>query len=112
MANAALSKKAEDVVILHIGKLSSFTDYFVIASGSSERQVRAIATAIEETLKEKGTRPIGMEGAVGSQWVLVDYGNVVAHVFHESARMFYDLEGLWAKAARVRLEEARAAAGE
>jgi len=104
-----LEKKAEEVVILYIGEKSSFADYFVIASGQSERQVRAIAASVEDSLKKQGVRPIGHEGEGLSQWMLVDYGGVIAHVFHAGARLFYDLEGLWHDVPREAVVEERAA---
>ena len=104
-----LEKKAEDVIILNIGEKSSFADYFVIGSAQSERQVRAIARSVEEALKKQGERPIGFEGDGLAQWVLVDYGNVIAHIFHESARFYYNLEELWAGVPRESLEERPAA---
>ncbi|MBN2359561.1 MAG: ribosome silencing factor [Deltaproteobacteria bacterium] len=108
VAGAVMEKKGDDVVILNIGTKTSFADYFVIASAGSERQVKAIAGHIEESLKkEHGLRPLGLEGSAGSSWVLVDYGSVVAHIFHASARHYYDLDGLWFDAPRVAMGEAQ-----
>lgn len=98
IAKLALEKMAEKVVILNIAKLSSIADYLLICSAQSERQVHAIAAAVEDGLKKKGVRPIGTEGAREGRWALVDYGDVIAHVFFEPVREFYDLEGLWAEA--------------
>ncbi|MBI5969951.1 MAG: ribosome silencing factor [Deltaproteobacteria bacterium] len=98
IAKLALDKKAEKVVILNIAKLSSIADYLLICSAQSERQVHAVAVAIEDGLKKKGVRPMGTEGAREGRWALVDYGDVIAHVFFEPVREFYDLEGLWAEA--------------
>lgn len=103
-AAAALDKKAEDVVILDVRELAGYTDYFVVASGTSDRQVSAIADSIEEKMKKAGHRPIGMEGYSKGHWVLIDFGDVVAHVFYDEARAFYDIEGLWADARRMPLE--------
>lgn len=103
-AAAALDKKAEDVVILDVRELAGYTDYFVVASGTSDRQVSAIADSIEEQMKKAGHRPIGIEGYTRGHWVLMDFGDVVAHVFYDEARAFYDIEGLWADAARMPLE--------
>jgi ribosome-associated protein len=100
-ANAALDKKAEDVVILDVRGLSSYADYFVVATGTSDRQVSAIADSVEGLLRKAGHRPIGVEGYSLGHWVLLDFGDVVAHVFYEEARQFYDIEGLWADARRV-----------
>lgn len=103
-AQACLDKKAENVVILDVRGLTSYADYFVVASGSSDRQVTAIADNVEETMKKAGNRPIGMEGYTRGHWVLIDFGDVVAHVFYEEARGFYDIEGLWADAVRIPVE--------
>ncbi|MFH1811492.1 MAG: ribosome silencing factor [Pseudomonadota bacterium] len=110
VANAILEKKGEDVVILHIGERSSIADYFVIATAHSERQLRALAASIEDALRPHGERPLGSEGLTGSQWALVDFGSVVAHLFHDEARFIYDLEGLWQGAKHVLVEDVRAAA--
>lgn len=104
VAQAALSKKGEQVVILNIGEQSSVADYFVIASASSERQVNALADTIAEQLKALGERPISIEGQ-GSPWVLVDFGDVIAHIFHDEARFYYDLDGLWHSAKRILVED-------
>ena len=103
IAAAALEKKAEDVVVLDLHKLQAFTDYFVIATGTSDRQVQAIARAIEETLHLKKEKPIGIEGLQAGRWVLIDYGDVVAHVFYTEDREYYQLERLWADAPRLKL---------
>lgn len=105
IARIALSKKATDVVIIDIKKLSSVSDYIVIASAESERQVEAIARAIEEALREKGERPLGSEGARAGRWALIDYGNVVAHIFIEPLRRHYDLDGLWADATKTEVKD-------
>lgn len=106
-ARAALDHKAIDLVILEVKKLSSFTDYFVICSGNSDRQVQAIAGHIEEKLKEGDVRPLSVEGKREGRWVLLDYGDVVVHVFYQPVRDFYDLERLWADAPRIELPAAR-----
>ncbi len=100
-ARAALDHKAIDLVILSIQNLSSFADYFVICSGNSDRQVQAIASHIEEKLAKEGLYPLGIEGKREGRWVLLDYGEVVVHVFYQPVREFYDLERLWADAPRV-----------
>ncbi|MBI1909345.1 MAG: ribosome silencing factor [Deltaproteobacteria bacterium] len=102
MAQAAYDKKAEQITVLDLRELTSFTDFFVIASGSSDRQVQAIANNIEETLKKKKIQLIGSEGYTHGHWVLLDYGDVVAHIFYEEERSFYDLERLWSDAKRVK----------
>jgi len=94
----ALSKKGFDVKILKVKKISSVCDYFVICSGSVDVHVKAIADAVEEGLKEKGIYPSHREGMKGATWVLLDYFDVVVHVFNEEARQFYTLEKLWGDA--------------
>jgi len=99
--NAALEKKAQDPVLLELKGTTSFTDYFLLCSGKSDRQVQAIAQGIEEALKKKGIRPLGQEGMTGGRWILMDYEDVVVHIFLEPMRKFYDLEGLWIDAPRI-----------
>lgn len=103
---AARSKKAEDIVLLKIGPANSFTDYFLICTGTNPRQVQAIADSIETTLKAEGVRAIGVEGYRSAEWILLDYGDFVVHVFSLQARQFYALERLWKTAARVPLPAA------
>jgi len=98
---AAIEKKAQDPVLLELKEISSITDYFLLCTGKSDRQVQAIAQAIEETLKKKGVRPIGQEGTAQGKWILMDYADVVVHIFIEPFRKLYDLEGLWMDAPRV-----------
>jgi len=98
---AVLGKKALDVVILNVSGLTSLADTFIICSGRSNRQVTAIAEYIRTTLKKEGLTPLSIEGLKEGHWVLMDYGNVVIHVFYDSVRRFYDLEGLWADAPRI-----------
>jgi ribosome-associated protein len=98
---AALEKKAFDLVLLDLNNISSFTEYFLICSGRSDRQVQAIARSIDENLKKKGIYSLGVEGFEKGKWILMDYGDVVVHVFLEPVRKFYDLEGLWLDAPRV-----------
>jgi len=97
--HAALDRKAQDLRVLNLGPVSDFTDYFVICSGTSERQVQAIAEGIQESLSAAGARPLHVEGQRGGNWVLLDYGDLVAHVFQPEPREFYGLEKLWADAA-------------
>jgi ribosome-associated protein len=108
---AAIEKKATDLVLLEMKTTTSFTDYFVICSGKSDRQVQAIAQGIEETLEKEGIRPLGEEGKAEGKWVLIDYEDVVVHVFLEPIRRFYDLEGLWIDAPRINFEEGEDIAG-
>ena len=102
---AALDHKAYDLVVLEMGPASSIADYFVICSGRSDTQVTAIAEAIEESLRRRGERPLSVEGVSHGQWVLMDYGDVVVHIFYVPVRGFYDLERLWVRAPRVELPE-------
>jgi ribosome-associated protein len=95
---AALDKKAGDLLVLSLSEISSFADYFVICSAGSERQAQAIADAIEERLRVRGRRPASIEGFAASRWILLDYGEVLFHVFLEEARRFYGLERLWGDA--------------
>jgi len=98
---AATEKKALDPILLELKEIASFTDYFVLLSGKSDRQVQAIAKAIEEALQKKGVRPLGQEGTLGGKWILMDYEDVVVHIFLEPVRKFYNLEGLWIDAPRI-----------
>jgi ribosome-associated protein len=99
---AASDKKAEDIVALDVSELLVVTEYFVIATGRTNIQVRAIADWIEEVLRDKGgEKPIGREGAGEDKWVLLDYGDVVVHVFQPAERDFYRLEKLWSDAPRL-----------
>lgn len=100
-ARAALDKKAENLKILDLSGISGFTDYFVICSGMSDRQVSTIAESVVEELKKQGLRPLAEEGLGDGRWVVIDYGDVVVHVFLDAIRDYYDLESLWAKAPRV-----------
>jgi ribosome-associated protein len=97
-AELALDRKAEDVTLLDLRELSSATDFFLIATGRSDTHVTAIADHIIDELKKDGVRPVGVEGLRGGRWVLVDYVDFVVHVFHPSAREFYQLERLWGDA--------------
>jgi ribosome-associated protein len=99
---AALEKKAEGVVVLDLRGLTSIADAFIICSGRSNRQVSAIADNIQRFLRKQAIKPLSVEGLGEGHWVLIDYGHVILHVFYESTRVFYDLEGLWADARRVK----------
>ena len=105
IAKIADDKKAQDIVVLDLKKLSSFTDYFVICSGASDRQVKTIAGAIEGELKKKDVRTLGIEGYQTGHWILVDFGDVVAHVFYHEERHYYQLEKLWADAPQLALKK-------
>lgn len=104
--NAALGRKAFDLVLLHVRELTSVADAFLICSGRSHRQVTAIGEYIKTDLKKHGVKPLSVEGMRDGQWVLLDYGDVIIHVFYEPVREFYDLEGLWMDAGRFEIESA------
>jgi ribosome-associated protein len=99
-AEAALDKKATDLVVLDVREHTSIADYFVIVSGRSDTQVRSIAEHIEDVCRKSGYRPLAVEGLRHGQWVLLDFGDVVVHVFYGPVRDFYDLERLWSDAPR------------
>lgn len=100
---AASDKKALDLTLLDLRELASFTDFFMITSGTNVRQVQAIADAVVEKLKEQGTRAERVEGYNAAEWILLDYGDFIVHVFEDKARRFYDLERLWREAKQVEL---------
>ncbi len=105
-ASEVLGKKAYNVRVLDVRKLTSLTDFLVLATGRSDRQVQAAAEAVRLGLKnEHGVMPLGVEGMKDGRWVLIDYGDVMVHVFHEPVRDFYDLDGLWAEAQDVPLPD-------
>jgi len=104
-ARAALDKKAEDVVILDLRKGLAFTDWFVLASGTSQRQIVAIADAVEEAMRAEELRPKHVEGYPRQEWILLDYSGFVVHVFTQRTRSFYDLERLWGGAGRMEVRE-------
>ena len=103
IAKAALEKKGEAVVILDMRGLAGWTDYFVISNGSSTRQVKAIADEILEKLDHSKTRAPSVEGYTPGEWVLIDAGDAVAHIFMPEQRRFYDLERLWGDAPRIKI---------
>jgi ribosome-associated protein len=100
-ARAAADKKAFQIVGLEVAELTSYTDNILICSGASDRQVAAIAEAVQRQLRESGRRPLHVEGERRSDWVLLDYGEFVIHVFTEERRAFYGLDGLWGDAPRL-----------
>lgn len=110
--DAASERKAVEPVVLDLREIASFTDYFIITSGTNVRQVQAIADAVIEELKKKGTRALRTEGYTTGEWVLVDYGDFIVHVFDNKSRQFYDLERLWRDAVRVPLPDENAGASE
>jgi ribosome-associated protein len=104
-AREAIRFKALDLVVLDVSHFSSFADFFIICSGKSGRQVQGIADNLENNLKGQGLKPIGTEGKREGHWVLMDYGDVIIHVFYEPVRYFYDLESLWSEAPRIVWEQ-------
>ena len=102
-ARAALDKKAENVKILDVSMVSGFTDFFVICSGTSDRQVQAIADSVSFQLKKAGRPPYSIEGYGEGRWVLMDFGDFVVHVFLDALRDYYHLEDLWSDAESVKI---------
>lgn len=101
----ALEKKAYDLLLINVGAASSLADYFLICTGRSDTQVQAIAQCIDENLSKLGVRARSVEGLGAGHWVLMDYGDVVVHIFYEPVRAFYDLERLWTRSPVVTLPE-------
>ncbi len=104
IANLALEKQAHDLEIIDVSNLVDYADYVLVCGGRTERQVRAIAEAIDVGLKGMKHQSLGIEGRSQGHWVLMDYGSVIVHVFLEQARSYYDIEGLWMDAERVPVE--------
>ena len=106
VADAALAagdKKAIDLVVLDLRKAAGFTDYFLICTGNNPRHVQSIADSVEEDLRKSGRRPLHTEGYSAAEWILLDYGDFIVHVFNPTSRKFYDLERLWRDARRIEL---------
>jgi len=108
IAKAALDRKAENLVALDVREVTSFADVFLLATGGSDRHVRAIADAVKEAVEELGERPLGIEGYDEGRWLLLDLGDVIVHVFQRDVREHYDLERLWSEAPRLDLLDAEA----
>jgi ribosome-associated protein len=106
LARAALDKKACDLVVLDVREHTSIADYFIVCSGRSDRQVQSVAQGLEENAAEEGIKPFAIEGTQRGHWVLMDFSDVIVHVFYQPVREFYDLDGLWGHAPRARLPEA------
>ena len=100
----ALDKKAKDVLVVELAGLTDIADFFVLASGTSERHVKTVAEGIEMGMKENATLPLATDGYDDGRWVIMDYGDVIVHVFLEELRELYDLEDLWIEAKRQRME--------
>ena len=101
IVDVASDKKAADIVLLRTAEITTMADYFVIASGRSERQVQALSQAIVDELRDEGIKPIGVEGLSSARWVLLDYGSVIVHLFAPEERDYYGLERLWSSAQEV-----------
>lgn len=102
---AAQRKKGFDLLLLDVGTISGYTDYLLLASGRSTRQASSIAEGVERALKKAGVKALGRDGLKEGRWALIDFGDVVVHVFHQPVREFYDLESLWSDAPRVEVED-------
>jgi ribosome-associated protein len=107
---SALGKNARNLVLLDVGHLTSLADAFLICHGTSNRQVSAIAEHIQRDLRKNGIKALSVDGLREGHWVLMDYGHVVIHVFYESTRSFYNLEGLWSDARRIQTESLKGVA--
>ena len=105
IAEAAQVKKAKDVIIMDMRKISNATDFFVICSGTSTKAIEAIAEGIIDTLEKAGTKLGHIEGGNNALWVLLDYGDAIVHIFYSTTREFYNLEGLWGDASTIRFED-------
>jgi ribosome-associated protein len=102
---AAQGKKALDIVVMDLRGMNAITDYFIICSGRSSRQVMAIAEHIQKEMRNNRIRPLGVEGMGSGHWILLDYGHVVIHVFYDPIRRFYNLEGLWSDVPKVQVPD-------
>ncbi|MCK7467467.1 MAG: ribosome silencing factor [Desulfosudis oleivorans] len=98
-------EKGKDIVILNIKNVTSFADYTIICSGTSDRQVQSIASSVGRVHEKAGTLPLGVEGEKGGRWVLMDYADIIVHVFYEPVREFYDIERLWSDAPKMEVAE-------
>jgi ribosome-associated protein len=101
---AALSKNAQDLLVLDIKDISSFADSFIIATGTSNRHIKTLVESIEDALKAMSVTPLSIEGLTEAKWVLMDYGNLIVHIFDEESRSFYDLPKLWSDASEIQVE--------
>jgi len=103
LTRAALDKKAEDIVVLDVHAHTSIAEYFILCSGRSDRQVQSIAQGLQEEAGRAGERPYAVEGTQRGHWVLMDFSDVIVHIFYEPMRRFYDLDGLWSHAPQAKL---------
>ena len=106
LAEAALDRKAVEPVALDVRELTSFADAFLLLTGTSDRHVRSVATAVVQAAKESGNKPLGVEGEEEARWILIDLGDVIVHVFQEEAREYYDLDRMWEDATPIELAAA------
>ena len=104
IAKLAWEKKADEISILDVSKVSQFTDYFVIITGQIDQQIKAISDHVVDTLRSRGTKPHHIEGTDNLQWILIDYVDVLVNIFLPEVRQFYDLEALWGEAQKVPLD--------
>ena len=93
---ACRAKQAEDIVVIHLGEISSFTDFFIIMQGNSNKQNLAIYESVEQEMKKRKLRPLSVEGREKAEWILMDYGSIILHIFSPTTREYYSLEKLWA----------------
>ncbi|MEL6179244.1 MAG: ribosome silencing factor [Myxococcota bacterium] len=107
IAEAALDRKAQDLLVLDVRGLVTYTDYLIVCSGTNDRQVRAIANNVQAEMAEIGYRPLGLEGKSQANWVVIDYGDYVVHIFHVDARETYSLDKLWNDARRLPIPAAQ-----
>lgn len=110
--SAIMERKAYDVMVLDVRKLTSIADMFVFCSGTSNRQVTAIADHIQRHLKKKGIKALSAEGNSEGQWVLLDYGHIIIHIFLEPVRQFYDIESIWSDAKKIDIKPYTALTGQ
>jgi len=111
VADLALDRKALDLIVIDVRNLSTYTDFIVVASGTSDRHVQSVVEQVAAELRDEGVRAIGSEGLSEGQWALLDFGSVVLHVFHQFTRGIYDLEGLWKSAPRIVINASATASG-
>ncbi|MFQ5781070.1 MAG: ribosome silencing factor, partial [Nitrospiria bacterium] len=103
IAEVVCSKHAEEIVVFQVSELTALADFFIFCSAESDPQIRAIVEAVEGALSKKGDRPIGIEGRESGLWALIDYNDVILHIFKKEARAFYNLDGLWGDAPQIPL---------